>query len=166
MLRGLLLLALAVTTAACGTRQARTGETGRKGRIIAVTDTILDTGGTDTVRFGRMHSGEVAVLRLWIENRASKPVAITRYDRNCGCTTLGYDAQPITPGDAQQVSLTFDAGGRMGLAAQDAGHHIRRRAETPEAVHRGRSGINICVFDNISYICSVNGNKHLKHNDV
>ena len=57
MLRGVLLLALAVTTAACGTRQARTGETGRKGRIIAVTDTILDTGGTDTVRFGRMHSG-------------------------------------------------------------------------------------------------------------
>ena len=82
MLRGVLLLALAVTTAACGTRQARTGETGRKGRIIAVTDTILDTGGTDTVRFGRMHSGEVAVLRLWIENRASKPVAITRYDRS------------------------------------------------------------------------------------
>ena len=92
MLRGLLLLALAVTTAACGTRQARTGETGRKGRIIAVT----------------------AVLRLWIENRASKPVAITRYDRNCGCTTLGYDAQPITPGDAQQVSLTFDARGEWG----------------------------------------------------
>ena len=62
MLRGVLLLALAVTTAACGTRQARTGETGRKGRIIAVTDTILDTGGTDTVRFGRMHSGEEAAV--------------------------------------------------------------------------------------------------------
>lgn len=61
-----------------------------------------------------MHSGEVAVLRLWIENRASKPVAITRYDRSCGCTTLGYDTQPITPGDAQQVSLTFDAGGEWG----------------------------------------------------
>ena len=61
---------LTVTTAACGTRQARTGETGRKGRIIAVTDTILDRGGTDTVRFGRMHSGEIAVLRLWIENGA------------------------------------------------------------------------------------------------
>ena len=114
MLRGLLLLALAVTTAACGTRQARTGETGRKGRIIAVTDTILDTGGTDTVRFGRMHSGEVAVLRLWIENRASKPVAITRYDRNCGCTTLGYDAQPITPGDAQRdIAVHLDQQGRL-----------------------------------------------------
>ena len=88
--------------------------TGRIGRIIAVTDTILDTGGTDTVRFGRMHSGEVAVLRLWIENRASKPVAITRYDRYCGCTTLGYDAQPITSVYSQQVSLTFDAGGEWG----------------------------------------------------
>ena len=53
-------------------------------------------------------------LGLWIENRASKPVAITRYDRSCGCTTLGYDAQPITPGDAQQVSLTFDARGEWG----------------------------------------------------
>ena len=78
MLRGLLLLALAVTTAACGTRQARTGETGRKGRIIAVTDTILDTGGTDTVRFGRMHSGEVAVLALdrkpGIEARSHHPI--------------------------------------------------------------------------------------------
>ncbi|MFQ8594944.1 MAG: DUF1573 domain-containing protein [Alistipes onderdonkii] len=39
---------------------------------------------------------------------------MTRYDRSCGCTTLGYDTQPITPGDAQQVSLTFDAGGEWG----------------------------------------------------
>ena len=111
MLRVCLLLLLAASLAACGARQVKTE---RKGRIITLTDKILDTGGTDTVRFGRMHSGEVAVLRLWIENRASKPVAITRYDRNCGCTTLGYDAQPITPGDAQQVSLTFDARGEWG----------------------------------------------------
>ena len=111
MPRVCLLLLLAASLAACGARQVKTE---RKGRIITLTDKILDTGGTDTVRFGRMHSGEVAVLRLWIENRASKPVAITRYDRSCGCTTLGYDAQPITPGDAQQVSLTFDARGEWG----------------------------------------------------
>ncbi|MFQ8594943.1 MAG: hypothetical protein ACLSAM_03350 [Alistipes onderdonkii] len=77
MLRGVLLLALAVTTAACGTRQARTGETGRKGRIIAVTDTILDTGGTDTVRFGRMH-WEVACSgsdrKPGIEARSHHPI--------------------------------------------------------------------------------------------
>ncbi|MFR6634492.1 MAG: DUF1573 domain-containing protein [Alistipes onderdonkii] len=72
-----------------------------------------------------MHSGEVAVLRLWIENRASKPVAITRYDRSCGCTTLGYDTQPITPGDAQQVSLTFDAG------ANGAGSSRRWTSHSP-----------------------------------
>jgi len=114
MLRGLLLSVLAASLAACGTRQARTDKTGRKGRIITVTDTILDTGGTDTVRFGRMHSGEVAVLRFWIENGTARPIAIAKYGRSCGCTTLGYDAQPITPGDAQQVSLTFDARGERG----------------------------------------------------
>ena len=114
MLRGVLLLALAVTTAACGTRQARTGETGRKGRIITLTDTILDTGGTDTVRFGRLHSGEIAQLRLWLANETSGPVVIAKYGRSCGCTTLEYDNQPINAGDAQQVSLTFDAGGEWG----------------------------------------------------
>ena len=114
MLRGVLLLALAVTTAACGTRQARTGETGRKGRIIAVTDTILDTGGTDTVRFGRLHSGEIAQLRLWLANETSGPVVIAKYGRSCGCTTLEYDNQPINAGDAQQVTLTFDARGEWG----------------------------------------------------
>ncbi|MFQ7387091.1 MAG: DUF1573 domain-containing protein [Alistipes sp.] len=114
MLRGVLLLALAVTTAACGTRQARTGETGRKGRIIAVTDTILDTGGTDTVRFGRLHSGEIAQLRLWLANETSGPVVIAKYGRSCGCTTLEYDNQPINAGDAQRVTLTFDARGEWG----------------------------------------------------
>ncbi len=111
MLRGVLLLLLAASLAACGARQVKTE---RKGRIIAVTDTILDTGGTDTVRFGRMHSGEIAQLRLWLANETSGPVVIAKYGRSCGCTTLGYDTQPITPGDAQQVSLTFDAGGEWG----------------------------------------------------
>ena len=114
MLRKVALLATAISLAACGTRQAVPDKGERKGRIVTLTDTILDTGGTDTVRFGRLHSGEVAVLRFWIANETARPVAITRYDRSCGCTTLGYEAQPITPGDAQRVSLTFDARGERG----------------------------------------------------
>lgn len=114
MIRGVVLLAAAVSLLACGGRQAGTDKGERKGRIVTLTDTILDTGGTDTVRFGRLHSGEVAVLRFWIANEAARPVAIARYDRSCGCTTLGYEAQPIRPGDAQQVALTFDARGEWG----------------------------------------------------
>ena len=106
MLRVCLLLLLTAALAACGARQVKTD---RKGRIITLTDTILDTGGTDTVRFGRLHSGEIAQLRLWLANETSGPVVIAKYGRSCGCTTLEYDA-----GDAQQVTLTFDARGEWG----------------------------------------------------
>lgn len=111
MTRALVILALAALTAACGTRP-RAVE--RKGRIISLTDSILTTGGTDTVRFGRLHSGEIAQLRLWLANETSGPVVIAKYGRSCGCTTLEYDNQPINAGDAQQVTLTFDARGEWG----------------------------------------------------
>lgn len=111
MTRVLVILALAALTAACGTRP-RAVE--RKGRIISLTDSILTTGGTDTVRFGRLHSGEIAQLRLWLANETSGPVVIAKYGRSCGCTTLEYDNQPINAGDAQQVTLTFDARGEWG----------------------------------------------------
>lgn len=75
---------------------------------------FTDAGGTDTVRFGRLHSGEIAQLRLWLANETSGPVVIAKYGRSCGCTTLEYDNQPINAGDAQQVTLTFDARGEWG----------------------------------------------------
>ena len=73
MTRMLAILALAALAAGCGT-SPRAVE--RKGRIISLTDSILTTGGTDTVRFGRLGSGEIAVLRLWLANDASRPMAI------------------------------------------------------------------------------------------
>ena len=106
MTRMLAILALAALAVGCGT-SPRAVE--RKGRIISLTDSILTTGGTDTVRFGRLGSGEIAVA-----NDASRPVAVASYRRSCGCTTLEFDAQPIAPGDARQVTLTFDSRGERG----------------------------------------------------
>lgn len=111
----LLLVSLFLPLAGCGPRTARrTDTTERKGRIIALTDTILDTGGTDTVRFGHLRSGEIALLRIWLANESARPVAIISYDRSCGCTALEFDSEPITPGDARQVSLSFDSRGERG----------------------------------------------------
>lgn len=115
--RGRLCFTLTVLIAAaglftdCGRRRPMAEH---KGRIIPLTDTILDTGGTDTVRFGRLHSGEIAVLRLWLANRTERPLAVISYGRSCGCTTLDYDSEPITPGGMRQVSLTFDSRGERG----------------------------------------------------
>ena len=66
------------------------------------------------MRFGRLGSGEIAQLRIWLANDASHPVAVASYRRSCGCTSLEFDSQPIAPGDARQVTLTFDSRGEWG----------------------------------------------------
>lgn len=99
---------------ACGTRTTRMAPRERKGRIIVLTDAIAATGGTDTIRFGRLRSGEIAVQRLWIENASQHPVAFVSYARSCGCTTLEFDSQPLIPGESREVSLTFDSRGEHG----------------------------------------------------
>ena len=111
MFRALAILVPALLTAACGTRPQTTE---RKGRIIALTDSVLTAGGIDTVRFGRLGSGEIAQLRIWLANDASRPVAVASYRRSCGCTSLEFGSQPIAPGDARQVTLTFDSRGEWG----------------------------------------------------
>ena len=83
MPRVCLLLLLAASLAACGARQVKTE---RKGRIITLTDKILDTGGTDTVRFGRLHSGEIAQLRLWLANETSPNTAAAADARRSNMT--------------------------------------------------------------------------------
>ena len=85
-----------------------------KGRIIRLTDRTMETGGSDTVRFGHLRSGEIAVLQLWIANCTARPLVLADYRRSCGCTTLEFDNQPIRPNEAQSVTLTFDSRGERG----------------------------------------------------
>ncbi|MEI3553307.1 MAG: DUF1573 domain-containing protein [Alistipes senegalensis] len=41
-------------------------------------------------------------------------MAVASYRRSCGCTSLEFNPQPIAPGDARQVTLTFDSRGEWG----------------------------------------------------
>lgn len=110
-MRTLPLLALALLCVACAERRKPTEY---KGWMIAVTDSMLATGGTDTIRFGRLHSGEIATLRFRLSNATVRTVAALSYARNCGCTTLEFDSEPIAPGQARQMTLTFDSRGQHG----------------------------------------------------
>ena len=121
MTRMLAILALAALAVGCGT-SPRAVE--RKGRIISLTDSILTTGGTDTVRFGRLGSGEIAVLRLWLANDASRPVAVASYRRSCGCTTLEFDREPVAPGAARRLRLRFDSRGEHGWQLKTVDLHL------------------------------------------
>ena len=116
MLRTPTILSLLLLSA-CGTRPAARKSPAaaeRKGPIVAISDRTLDAGGSDTVRFGRLRSGEIAVQRLWIVNESSRPTAILSCERTCGCTTLEYDREPLAPGSGRQVELVFDSRGESG----------------------------------------------------
>ncbi len=118
MVRRATYLVAVLLAAACAGRGGDAGTDGaaptRSGQSVVITDSLLVAGGADTVRFGRMNEGEIAVRQLWIENRASKPVVILDYDRTCGCTTLDFDTRPIREGEAQRMTVTFDTRGEWG----------------------------------------------------
>ena len=122
---------------ACGSPQRQTvadrpiGDV-QNDRILCVTDAMLATGGSDTVRFGRLRSGEIAVVPLWIGNATDRPIVPADYATSCGCTSLEFDTQPIRPGEARRMTVTFDARGEWGwqfrtvdLQLAGAGHPLR-----------------------------------------
>ncbi|OUN59177.1 DUF1573 domain-containing protein [Alistipes sp. An66] len=113
LLRGMLLTAVVAGLAACKPRTAAR-QLPPAGRIIALTDSVLRNGGSDTIRFGHLGSGEIALSRLRIENRTEKPVVVTSYRTSCGCTSLEFDKQPVPPGGTLPVEITFDSRGEHG----------------------------------------------------
>ncbi len=115
-------IVLLLTTSACISHTTQQTEDrpiaelskNRKSSIIHLTDEIIESGGSDTVRFGRLHSGEIAVLSLWLANETEHPIVLSDYRRSCGCTTLEFTAQPISPNRARLLPLTFDSRGEWG----------------------------------------------------
>lgn len=125
-------LALALA-ASCGSHPGRktdkapseqTAPAQRTGPKITLTDAILEKGGSDTVRFGRLHSGEIAELRVWLVNDASRAVAVASYGRSCGCTTLEFDREPVAPGAARRLRLRFDSRGEHGWQLKTVDLHL------------------------------------------
>lgn len=117
MVRTLGLLASVALLASChGTAHRTTAHDAAPfaGRTIVVTDSLLRAGGTDTVRFGRLHPGETGLQRLRFENAAAHPLTIVSLARSCGCTTLEYDAEPVVPGRSLRTTLFFDTRGQQG----------------------------------------------------
>lgn len=122
-LLSVLLLIGALVTIACGPQSAKqSADVSQKmsktsqisKRIITCTDKKIVKGIPDTVRFGHLHSGEVALLQLQLANQTAKPIVITSYNRSCGCTTLEYDNQPIMPNKTAPLTLYFDSRGEWG----------------------------------------------------
>lgn len=85
-----------------------------KGQLITLGGASDSTACCDTIRFGHLYEGEIAVKTVVLKNLSAQPLLITHYDRTCGCTTLEYDNQPLKPNEERTVKLLFDARGAWG----------------------------------------------------
>lgn len=112
-MRSLVGLVILLLFVACGSKP-QPKEATLYGQKIILTDSIARLGGSDTIRFGRMHEGEIAEKPLQLVNGSSTPIVIRQVERTCGCTTLEFENQPLMPGEKRQMMLRFDARGEWG----------------------------------------------------
>lgn len=84
------------------------------GQPIVITSEALVKGGSDTIRLGRMHEGEILAYALQLVNQSPNHTLLRDYERTCGCTTLEVDKVPIAPQESLPATLYFDSRGEWG----------------------------------------------------
>ena len=103
---------LAILLSACGGTKEKSGVT--VGQVIEIDDAMVQRGGIDTVRFGRLNEGEIAVRSVTFRNTTDAPTVIVSHERSCGCIDVGYERRPIMPGEELKAEFSFDSRGEDG----------------------------------------------------
>ena len=78
-------------------------------QTIAITADDVEQGVADTLRFGKMRSGEIIAKTLRVENRCDHPIVLLRHTTTCGCIKINYDRKPIAPGQSGEIHFEFDS---------------------------------------------------------
>lgn len=98
----------------CGARAPKadknaTMASGVNTQTIAITADDVEQGVADTLRFGKMRSGEIIAKTLRVENRCNRPIVLLRHTTTCGCIKINYDRKPIAPGQSGEIYFEFDS---------------------------------------------------------
>ena len=98
----------------CGARAPRADKNATMGsavntQTIAITADDVELGVADTLRFGKMRSGEIIAKTLRVENRCNRPIVLLRHTTTCGCIKINYDRKPIAPGQSGEIHFEFDS---------------------------------------------------------
>ena len=99
---------------ACGARTPKADKNASMASIvntqtIAITADDVEQGVADTLRFGKMRSGEIIAKTLRVENRCNRPIVLLRHTTTCGCIKINYDRKPIAPGQSGEIHFEFDS---------------------------------------------------------
>jgi hypothetical protein len=98
----------------CGARAPKADKNATMGsavntQTIAITADDVELGVADTLRFGKMRSGEIIAKTLRVENRCNRPIVLLRHTTTCGCIKINYDRKPIAPGQSGEIYFEFDS---------------------------------------------------------
>lgn len=81
----------------------------RLGHPVSITNQVLTAGASDTIRFGRVNKGDVAVRTVTLYNDSDKPFSVVSHQNSCGCTSFRYSRKPVKPGEHTDIVCSFDS---------------------------------------------------------
>lgn len=106
-MRYLFLLAILIL-ASCGGRSKAVVESVTPGQVVLFSDSLVDFRRADTIKFGRLGSGEKVSREFTVRNAGDKALVIVQVDLSCGCVSADYPMEPIMPGGEAPMTLTLD----------------------------------------------------------
>lgn len=120
------LLAVLLFAASCQRGKVQQAQTSApvSSQTITIDNASLLSGASDTLRFGRMRSGEIIAKRIRVENRSDKPLVITHHTVSCGCLSAKYDRKPTQKGESQTLDIEFDSRTMYGLQLKSLVLHL------------------------------------------
>ena len=62
--------------------------------------------------FGEIIQGEIVEYSFKFTNTGKSPLVITSAKGSCGCTVPEWPKEPIAPGQADYLKVTYDSNGR------------------------------------------------------
>lgn len=110
----LLILVAAGMLSACnqsGSNSAGTADTTKVNAANAPVMKFKDV----THDFGKIKAGDKVTYDFSFTNEGKSPLIITDAVASCGCTKPEWPKEPIQPGAAGAVKVTFNSAGKMGL---------------------------------------------------
>jgi Protein of unknown function (DUF1573) len=65
--------------------------------------------------FGEITQGDKVSHTFGFTNEGTVPLVISRVQTTCGCTVPKWPSQPIPPGEKEEIAVTFNSAGKMGV---------------------------------------------------
>jgi len=87
--------------------KAQTPDGPKSGPIIIFTETAHD--------FGDIIQGDSVMHNFKFKNSGTSPLIISEVITTCGCTAPKFTKEPVMPGKAGEILITYRSAGKQGL---------------------------------------------------